>query len=462
MTRRSVLRGLGTCLALPWLESLAGARARAAAVKPPVRMAVLYMANGARQDAWTPQGKGSAFELSPILSPLAAHKDDLLVFSELWNAATNTGDGHYVKTGGFLTGTTITRTTGANLSSNGTSIDQLCAQRIGHFTPLPSLELGIEPPATGVDATVGYTQLYGAHIAWSTPHTPLPKELNPKLCFDRLFRPAAPAGDRAAAAARDASVLDAVLAETKRLQGRLGQEDQAKLGEYLESVRAVELRIEQDAKRQRATVLDDPLARAAIADLGRRVDPYSDPARVSERRGDHTEHVRLMLDLIALAFWTDQTRIATFMFGNAVSGRSFTFLGPGFGAHHQTSHHENKPEKLDQYQRINTWHIEHYAYLIEKLKSIREGEGTVLDNSMLLFGAGMRDGNSHNPHNLPIVLAGRGGGALATGRHLAYGTNQPLANLYRSMMAAMGAPADHFADSTGELAGLADPGFQGA
>lgn len=464
LTRRTVLRGLGATLALPWMESLLPRTARGAAAgapRPPVRMAFLYMANGVRADAWTPKGAGAEFELSPILSPLAPHQSDLLVLTDLWNAATNTGDGHYVKTGGFLTGTTITRTTGAELSSNGTSMDQLCAKRIGHFTPLPSLELGIDPPATGVDANVGYTQLYGAHIAWSTPHTPLPKEINPRLCFDRLFRPAAPAGDRAAAAARDRSVLDAVLEETRGLQRQIGRDDQQKLAEYLESVRAVEQRIERDAQRQRSTVLDDPLARQAIEDLGRRVDPYSDPAQVSRRRGDHTEHVRLMLDLIALAFWTDQTRIASFMFGNAVSPRSFSFLGSTYGGHHQTSHHESKADKLEQYQHINTWHVEHYAYLLDKLKSIREGEGTLLDNSMILFGAGMRDGNSHNPHNLPIVVGGRGGGTLASGRHLRYHANSPLANLYRSMLTRMGTPVESFADSTGELEGLSDPGYQG-
>jgi hypothetical protein len=168
-----------------------------------------------------------------------------------------------------------------------------------------------------------------------------------------------------------------------------------------------------------------------------------------------------MLDIIALAFWTDSTRVATFMFGNAVSGRSFAFLGDGFGGHHQTSHHEGKAEKLTQYQRINTWHVEHYAYLLGKLRSLREGERNVLENSMILFGAGMRDGNSHNPRNLPLVLAGRAGGALATGRHLRYEKNTPLSNLYRSMLTHMGTPVERFADSTGELEGLVDPSFRG-
>jgi hypothetical protein len=462
VSRRTMLKGTGAMLALPLLECMRPLRTFAAETpKHPVRMAVLYMANGVRPDAWTPEGRGREFQLSPILSPLAAHKDDLLVLSELWNKASDTGDGHYVKTGGFLTSTTITRTTGDNLNANGVSMDQLAAKKVGNLTLLPSLELGVEPPATGVDANVGYTQLYGAHIAWANPNTPLAKAINPKLAFDRIFRPPTPPGDRAAAAVRDRSVLDLVLDDAKRLQSKLGSADREKLGEYLESVRAVERRIEWDAKRQQQTVMNDPLARAAIGELGRRVDAYNDPARLSERRGDHTEHVRLMLDLVALAFWTDATRLATFMFGNAVSSRSFAFLGEGFGGHHQTSHHEKKEDKLAQYQRINTWHLEHYAYLLGKLKSIKEGDGTLLDHSMIVFGAGMRDGNAHNPRNLPIVVAGRGGGTLATGRHLTYEKNTPLANLWQGLLNRVGAPVERFADSTGELPGLSDPSFTG-
>ncbi|MDB6170883.1 MAG: hypothetical protein JWL59_194 [Chthoniobacteraceae bacterium] len=461
ISRRTMLKGLGACLALPLLETMRPLRGFAAEAPLPIRMAILYMANGVRPDAWTPAALGRDFELSPILSPLAPFKDDLLVLSELWNAASDTGDGHYVKTGGFLTGTTITRTTGANLSSNGVSMDQLCARRIGNFTALPSLELGLEPPATGVDANVGYTQLYGAHISWNTPTTPLPKEINPRLAFDRLFRPKGVPGDRATAATRDKSVLDLVSEEAKSLQRKLGVADREKLSEYMESVRSVERRIEWDADRQKSTILGDPLALKEVESLGKRVDAYSDPSRVSERRGDPNEHVHLMLDLVALAFWTDATRIATFMFGNAVSGRSFAFLGGGIGGHHQTSHHENKADKMDQYQRINTWHIEKYAYLLGKLKGIREGEGTLLDRSMILLGAGMRDGNAHNPHNLPILLAGRAGGTLATGRHISYAKNTPLSGLYRSMLTRMGTPVDHFADSTGELPGLDDQNFTG-
>jgi len=460
-----MLKGVGAMMSLPMLEAmrplsaLAGPAAAATDSKHPVRLAVLYMPNGVNPHEWTPKGAGREFELSPILEPLADHKDDLLVLTNLWNAAANTGDGHYVKTGGFLTGTTITRTTGSDLRSGAVSMDQVAAQRIGNLTPLPSLELGIEPPATGVDTNVGYTQLYGAHISWSTPVTPLAKEINPKLAFDRLFRSNTPG--RRAEAVRDQSVIDLVLDDARRLQRKLGHADQQKLNEYLDSVRSVEKRIEFDAKRQSGEVFSDPLARQAIKELGERIDVYKDPARVSERRGNHTEHVRLMLDLMVMAFWTDSTRISTFMFGNAVSGRNFSFLDGVSGGHHQTSHHENDKEKLEQYKRINAWHTGQLAYMLGKMKAIKEGEGTLLDNSMVLFGAGMRDGNAHNPRNLPVVLAGRAGGTLATGRHLTYEKNTPLCNLYTGMLKRMGTPMEQFSDSTGELPGLSDSEFKG-
>jgi hypothetical protein len=466
MSRRAMLRGIGAAMSLPLLdamEPLAAFAATAPGVKAPgkypVRMAALYMPNGVNSPQWLPKGFGSQWELSPTLTPLAPLKDELLVFTELWNAASNTGDGHYVKTGGFLTSTTITRTTGSNLCSGGTSMDQLCARNIGNLTPLPSLELGIEPVTTGVDTNVGFTRLYGSHIAWSTPVTPLSKEIDPKLAFDRLFRSNTSA--RRDRHASDQSVLDLVLEDAKRLKGKVGASDQRKLDEYFDAVRSVEKRIAFDAKRKQQEYAADPLARAEIEKLGKRIDLYQDPAQASERGINHTEQVRLMMDIIALAFWTDSTRIATFMFGNAVSGRNFAFVPGVKSSHHELSHHENKAEKLEQYQRINAWHVEQYAYLLGRLQSIKEGAGNLLDNSMILFGAGMRDGNSHNPRNLPLVLAGRGGGTLATGRHLIYPKNTPLANLYVGMMNRMATPTETFADSTGELAGLNDASFQG-
>jgi hypothetical protein len=459
ISRRTMLKGMGAMLSLPLLEAMEPLPVLGAGKKYPVRLGVLYMPNGVNPHAWTPKGVGSDFELSPILAPLKGVKEQILVLTQLMNAATDTGDGHYVKTAAFLTGTTITRTTGSDLRCGGVSMDQIAAQTIGNLTPLPSIELGIEPVTTGVDVNVGYTRLYGSHISWSTPTTPLAKEINPQMAFDRLFRD--PSGTARSATA-DKSVIDLVLADANRLKARVGKADQAKLDEYLDAVRSVERRIEFDARRKSAEYSADPLVRKEFEKLGLRIkDYYADPARASERSGDHTEHVRLMLDLMVLAFWSDSTRISTFMFGNAVSGKNFSFLEGVSGAHHEMSHHENKPDKLEQYKRINTWHIAQTAYMLEKMAAIQEGERTLLDNSMVLFGAGMRDGNAHDPHNLPLMLAGRGGGTIATGRHLVYEKNTPLCNLYRSMLTRLGAPVAGFSDSTEELPGLADPKFKG-
>ena len=473
ITRRTVLRGVGALVALPWLEAMRPAgRTRAAAGgaaadTPPVRMACLFWPNGCNPRTWTPEGAGRDFELSPILQPLARHKSEVLVLTQLSNRGTFTGDGHYVKDAAWLTGTTIARTTGADLNSGGISLDQLAARRIGVLTPLPSLELGVEPVTTGVDTNVGYTRLYGSHISWSSPTTPVAREINPRLAFDRLFRSrsGSAAGARPGAGAAgddDRSVLDLVADETRALRSRIGRDDRRKLDEYLDSVRAVEERIAFEASDRRARYRDDPQARKDIEALGGRVDTYKhDPGRFRERSMDHTEHVRLMLDILLLALQTDSTRIATFMFGNSVSNKNFSFLEGVRGGHHQLSHHENDAAKMAEYQRITTWHIEQCAQLLDRMRQVREGEGTLLDHSMVLFGSALRDGNRHDPHNLPTVLAGRAGGTLSPGRHLTYGKDTPLCNLYVSMLERVGAPVERFADSTGPLEGLDNPEYRG-
>jgi len=448
-----MLKGMGAVMGLPLLEAMAPwARAVTGSGPFPTRLGVLFMPNGVNETAWLPSGEGAGFELSPSLQPLARLREEILVLTNLWNAASNTGDGHYVKVAGLLTGTTITRTTGSHLCSGGISMDQIIAQRLGHLTPLPSLELGIDPVTTGVDTNVGFTRLYGSHISWSTPTTPVAKEINPRLAFDRLFRSGASRDEREAT--RDRSVLDLVGEQARDLRASVGVADRQKLDEYFESVRAVEKRIEFDARQREEEVMSDPLVRTAVEQLDARISAYDDPAQASERGINHTEQVRLMMDIMALAFWTDSTRVSTFMFGNAVSGKNFSFLDGVKGGHHQISHHENDAEKLEQYARINQWHVEQYAYLLDRLQSFREGEGTVLDHSMVLFGSGFRDGNRHDPHNLPLVLAGRAGGRLQTGRHMVYERNTPLANLYCTMLECMGTPVERFADSTGPLKGL--------
>ncbi len=436
VTRRTLLRGTGAALGLPWLEAMASAETTGGAA-PPVRMAFLYMPNGVNVPAWTPTGVGRDFALSPTMQPLASLKDQLTVLSGLWNAGSKGGDGHYVKEAAILTCQTIRKTQGADVG-NGTSVDQVAAKVVARETPLPSLELGVAPVAIGVDAVVGYTRVYGSHIAWSDSSTPLAREINPRAVFERLFRAAnGPVGNTAQA---DKLLLDRVLGDAKRLRAEVGAADQLRLDEYLSLMRQLEARVERaSAGTQRKWKARAPMdAKAA---------PVENPA-------GHAEHCRLMMDMIATAFQTDTTRVSTFMFGNAVSNVSFRFLEGVSAGHHDVSHHQKDADKLRQYQLINQWHVEQYAYLLKKLQGMREGESTVLDNSMVVFASALSDGNSHNPHQLPIVVGGRGGGRILAGQHLQYTEDSPLANLYVSMLDVFGAPVERFGDSTGPLAGL--------
>lgn len=434
IARRTFLRGAGVALGLPWLELTAS---ETPSTENPVRMAMLYMPNGVNVAEWVPKGEGRDFQLSATLAPLAPLKNDILVFSNLWNAASKGGDGHYVKEAAILTCTTIKKTQGADLA-NGISVDQVAAQRVRHLTPLPSLELGVTPVAIGVDAVVGYTRVYGSHIAWSSPTTPLAREINPRSVYERLFR--ATAQPQGADAKLDALLLDRVLDDARRLRRRAGQADRHRIDEYLSTMRGLEERVERSS--QSIATPWKPKAQ---------LDPKAAP---TDRPADHQEHVRLMLDMIAVAFQTDTTRVATFMFGNAVSNVSFRFLEGVSAGHHDVSHHQNDPDKLRQYQLISQWHVEQYAYLLNRLKSMREGESTVLDHSMVLFASALSDGNKHDPHRLPIVLAGSAGGRINTGQHLCYAEDTPLANLYVSLLDAFGNPVERFADSTGPLPGV--------
>jgi hypothetical protein len=439
ISRRTLLRGAGVGLGLPLLEAMIPSSALAFSRMPrsPVRIAMLYMPNGVNTSSWTPQGEGRDFQLSPTLQPLQDLKSDVVVLSNLWNEASKGGDGHYVKEAAILTCATIKKTQGADLG-NGVSMDQVAAKRVGGQTPLPSLELGVTPVAIGVDAVVGYTRVYGSHIAWSSPTTPLARELNPKSVYERLFR--ASSGPQGNSAKMDTLLLDRVQGDAKRLRSQIGSADRVRLDEYMSVMRSLEERV------HRATDVTQTAWKPRVG-----IDPKGAP---TEHPVDHAEHVRLMLDMIAVAFQSDTTRVSTFMFGNAVSNVSFRFLEGVSAGHHDVSHHQKDADKLRQYQLVNRWHIAQYAYLLNKLKGMKEGDATVLDNSMILFGSALSDGNSHNPHKLPLVLGGRGGGRIASGQHLVYGDDSPLANLYVSMLDAFGTPVERFADSTGPLAGL--------
>jgi hypothetical protein len=469
--RRTFLRGAGgVLLGLPLLEAmgkvLPTASPKALApmqavpeVQAPVRMACLYFPNGVWEKTWFPENPGTDFDLPFALEPLAAHKKDLLVFSGLDKAHSHMGDGHYAKTGNFLTGLTVKKTPGKDINVGGTSLDQLCAQKLGQFTPLPSLELGVDPVISGIDTAVGYTRLYGCYISWRSAGMPVAREINPRLAYERLFGVIQASRDARRSspnkkehktptqqAVRDArqsddnrALLDLVLDDARRLRDQLGRDDKFKLDEYLESVRDVERRLE---------FFSHPDPRPWHPELP----DHFDIASPKGAPGDHQQHVRLMLDLIALAFQTDSTRIGTFMFANDVSPKNFAQLIPGTsGSHHEFSHHQNKAEKYEPYSKINRWHAEQLSYLLAKLASIREGERTLLDNSMILFGSSFSDGNRHDPANLPIILAGRGGGKINSGRYIPCRKDTPLCNLYVSMLERMGAPVETFGDSTEKL-----------
>lgn len=458
MPRRSILRGAGATLALPFFEAMSPLLAAGSKSSGyPVRMGMLYMPNGVRADRWTPEGEGSKFTLSPILSPLEAHQNELLVMTGLQNKASFSGDGHYVKTGGWLTGTTITKTTGSDVAAGGISMDQIAAGQLGVHTKLASLELGTEPVATGIDRNVNYTRLYASHIAWKTSTVPLPCEINPRVAFDRLFRSRSAGGEKQAS--DDQSVLDLVREDAKRLQARLGRSDQAKLEQYLESIRELERRISQEADALGAgeNLSPELLGRLDVLDqrISKAMGKASREEELSSRpRFDHGEHCRIMMDLMVLAFWSDSTRVSTFMFGNDVTGRNFSFLEGVSGGHHEISHHKNVKGQLDQYERINRWHVEQYSYLLDRMKEVKEGDGTLLDHSMIGFGSPLRDGNSHNPRNVPIVLAGRASGGLKTGRHLVYDEGTPLCQLWLGMLERAGVKTGQLGDARKSLPNL--------
>ncbi len=448
--RRTFLRGAGVLLGLPLLNVM-GASGRAAKAlataqgdksQAPVRMASLFFPNGVWKDKWFPKESGADYKLTSSLEPLARHRQQLMVFSGLDKKHSHQGDGHYAKTANFLTGLPVRKTPGKDISVGGMSIDQFCAQQIGRMTPLPSLELGVDPVVSGIDSNVGYTRLYGCSISWRSPSTPVAKEINPKLAYERLFlimKARQSRASRSQPTDDKQALLDLVLDDARRLRNQLGRDDQFKLDEYLDSVRDVERRLAFFSK-------PDPSPWHPPSQ------PHSDIAAPKNAPKDHQEHVRLMLDLMALAFWTDSTRISTFMFANDVSSKNFAQLIPGAnGSHHEFSHHQNKAEKYEPYAKINRWHTEQLAYLLDKLASIKEGESTLLDNSMIMFGSGMSDGNNHEPSNLPIVLAGRAGGKIKPGRHIASPSGTPLCNLYVSMLENMGTPVQSFGDSSGAL-----------
>jgi hypothetical protein len=443
ISRRTVLRGIGASVALPMLDAMlpSSARAAAAAAKPPTRMAFVFVPNGIHMQDWTPQEIGADFVLPKTLEPLAAVKKKITVYSGLAHEkAEANGDGagdHARSAATFLTGCQARKTHGADINI-GVSLDQLAAQKIGERTSLPSLELGIERGANAGNCDSGYSCAYSHNISWRTATTPQGKEINPRSVFDRLFGAAEDKATKAKRQEYRKSILDFALEDARDLRGRIGISDQRKLDEYLSSVREIEQRI-QAAER---TAAKSPQAPASFAR----------PSGVPE---ENQAHITLMFDLLHLAFQADITRIATFMLASEGSNRTYRNIGVSDG-HHELSHHGNNKEKQAQIAKINRYHMEQFAAFAKKLQDTREGSGTLLDHSMILYGCAIGDGNRHNHDNLPILVAGGGNGTLPTGQHRKYRHGTPLANLFLSMLDGMGAGAgvEKFGDSTGRLEGL--------
>lgn len=448
ISRRKMLQGIGACMALPFLEAMTPpgtSVARFVESTRPKRLAVFYFPNGVHSKDWTPKGIGGKFELSPTLKPLEPFKRDLQVFSNLKNRAVDVRgtDGHYSKTAPFLTCHNITKTTGSDIDVKGVSMDQLAARDIGKETMFPSLEYGVDPITSGVDHNVGYTRLYGSSISWINPNQPCSKEIDPHHAFNRLFRTVVPGKSSGGQDPWRKSVLDLVMDDAKRLNKHLGAADQNKMSEYLESVRSVEKRLTSQEKLQDFEANITPDIRKELVKLNVRLEDY-----IEVNSGyDVTQKVRLMMDINALALWSDATRITTFMFGNSVSNRNFSFLDGVTGNHHTISHHRSNDRLLGMYSKINYWHTEQFAYFLERLQSMKEGGQPLLDQSMVLYGSSLRDGNSHQATNLPIVLAGKGGGVLKTGQNLAFKEETPLANLYLTMLKGLDVKIDEFGDS---------------
>lgn len=442
LSRRQFLRGAGVALSLPFMPSLLPRTAWAnSPAKAPVRLGCLFFPNGVWQPDWIPKTAGADYELPFSLEPLAPVRDQVLVLSGLDKKHSRGGDGHYAKTANFLTGLHVEKTTGKNISTGGISLDQLIAQHTGKRTPLPSLELGVDPVISGIDSNVGYTRLYGSNISWQTPNRPVAKEINPATVYKRLFsiRQASSRNNVATPEFdKRQHLLDLAMEDAQGLRKRLGRDDQFKLDEYLDSVRAVEKQIEffnREDTRDWMTHVPDATFKA-----------YE-----TATPSDYQTHAKLMLDLMVLAFWSDSTQVSSFMFANDVSGRNFSFVDGVKGGHHELSHHENKPEKTEQYKRISRWFVQQYADMLQKMREIKEGEGTLLDHSMVLIGCGMSDGNRHDPNNLPILLGGGGNGTLKTGQHVASEKGTPLCNLYMNILQQFNIPAESFGDSNGLL-----------
>lgn len=435
ISRRSVLRGIGATVALPFLDAMAPISALAATAKPsPVRLGFVFVPNGVNMQSWRPATSGALGQLPETLASMQKISKKLNIITGLAQQhAEANGDGpgdHARSAAAWLTGCQPKKTNGADIHV-GISADQLAAQHIGSQTKFPSLELGCERGAQAGDCDSGYSCAYSGTVSWSSATTPLAKEVNPRLAFERLFGQNSESPETAARRqSAKLSILDLVATDATALRAKLGITDQRKLDEYLTAVRDLEVRLQRFESTQASMVRDGAAFQGTPADF--------------------REHVRLMAEIMVLAFQSDQTRICSFMIANEGSNRPYPLIGIGEG-HHEISHHGNDPAKLAAKQRIDRFHADLVAELLLRLDAVQDGEGTLLDHSLILFGAGISDGNRHNHDDLPLVLAGRGGGTVRAGNHWVFEPRTPMNNLLVSMLGRAGVNLEHIGDSNGRV-----------
>ena len=437
LPRRTFLRGLGTAVALPFMDAMSPALASSQVPDKPLRMAFVYVPNGIDMRHWNPNYEGTLQELPRILKPLEPFKQDITLLGNLTHnmgrALLDGAGDHGRCCGAYLTGVQP-RKTAVDIKA-GISCDQIVANKTGKNLRFPSLEVGLEDARQAGDCDSGYSCAYTNNLAWRSETQPLPPILDPRTLFERLFGSGAELSPEARALRNKfrRSILDFVADDTKKLQTTLGPTDKRKLDEYLSSIRDIERQLQK--------------AESDNAQINPGMDkPYGVPA-------DFAEHFKLMTDMITVAFQADLTRVLSFLVTREGTSRAYREIGIPDG-HHPLTHHRNDPAMMEKVAQINTYHMQQFAGWIEKLKSIKEGDGSLLDNSMIVYGAGLADGNRHSHEDLPTLIAGRGRGTIKSGRRIVYRRETPMSNLFLSMMDRMGVNVEHFGDSTGRLAGL--------
>ena len=442
LPRRTFLRGVGATLALPVLDSMVPALSplRASAAAPVKRLGIVYVPNGIVMEQWTPETTGSGFAMRPVMESFEPFRDQLIVVSGLANkhgdALPGEGAGDHARAAGaFLTGVHPKKTAGADIRS-GISMDQIAARELAQETQLASLELSLDSKEPLGACDPGYSCVYANTLNWLGETTPLPMENNPRVVFERLFGGSGTTDvdARRARMQEDGTILDAVAAKLARLRGTLGGRDRAKLDEYTEAIRDVERRIrlaEQQGLTDLSIVMDQP------------------PGIPST----FGEHAKLMFDLQVLAYQADLTRVITFMVAHETSNRAYPEINVS-DAHHPLSHHGGDKEKIAKLIDVNSYHAELFAYYLDRLAKTQDGDGSLLDQSMIMYGGGMSNGNVHDHHKLPVAVVGGGAGSLEGGRHINYDDDPPITNLYLSLLAKLGVWPETIGDSTGELTEL--------